>query len=606
MTAMIDIDEADVAVLNQNLFKSQELFLKIQTSLSNILNKSLRALVKIKPILKDVNQLTQEQKEINNGIGMLQEVSEICNRCSEYEGVLNQNIELIGVPKFVLSLTKSKGVLHEFKQYKKFKGVFINFATLIDRLELNLQNNLQKLSHRENTLDSINDIKITLNYFKDNDYVQKTFLRHRGEVFVQRFISQPVKFDLNAPIYERGSNGFTLLVDYLLQHYGIEKQLLQELDLFTDDRLAEIFGRVFNENLSGFITLFNNEPQDPVLLFEFLDNLLRLGEVFDFNKFPAFNANWTRLISSTSTAFFNSTFSKIERKVVITKNPDLQIPELIVEWISKLRKWSEYDKCMLLLMSNPKIKLGAWLECTPSLRFLSTYTSVLPEYINDNVLIKEPAYLISSFYSDVIDCLFVNVEIELKKKESLLAGQLTPASSTTSLGLGGDIQKKSTQGFLIIKNLIMVETIINRSAKLYEALGKWGQERIKKLKNRYMKIFLDDWNYASYIIIRDMTQISTIQATQQLSNASKEKELIKELFKNFNDAFEEALRNYQRFNITDTNLRNLLAGEIKKLILNAYFKLYDKYGSGEWTKNRSKYIKWDKKSFERTLNEKLG
>lgn len=603
---MIDIDEADVTVLNQNLFKSQELFLKIQTSLSNILDKSLRALTKIKPILKDVNQLTKEQKEINNGIGMLEDVSEICNRCSEYEGVLNQSIDLIGVPKFVLSLTKSKGVLHEFKQYKKFKGVFINFATLIDRLELSLQNNLQKLSHRENTLDSTNDIKITLNYFKENDYVQKTFLRHRGEVLVQKFISQPIKFDLNAPIYERGSNGLTELTDYLLLHYEIEKQLLLELDIYTEQRLTEIFSHVFNENLSGFIKVFEDEPQDPILLFELLDNLLRLGEVFEFNKFPVFNANWTRLISSTSTAFFNTTFIRIERKVVITKNPDLQIPELIIEWISKLRKWSEFDKCMLLLMANPKIKLGTWLESSPSLRFLSTYTSVLPEYINDNELIKEPAYLISSFYSDVIDCLFVNVEIEMKKKENILAGQLTPASSTTSLGIGGDIQKKSTQGFLIIKNLIMVETIINRSAKLYEALGKWGQERIRKLKNRYLKMFLDDWNYASYIIIRDMTQISTIQATQHLSNANKEKELIKELFKNFNDAFEEALRNYQRFNITDVNLRNLLAGEIKKLILNAYFKLYDKYGSGEWTKNRAKYIKWDKKSFEQTLNEKLG
>lgn len=86
---------------------------------------------------------------------------------------------------------------------------------------------------------------------------------------------------------------------------------------------------------------------------------------------------------------------------------------------------------------------------------------------------------------------------------------------------------------------------------------------------------------------------------------SKEKELIKDLFKNFNESFEEALRNYERFNITDANLRTFLGNEIKKLILNAYFKLYDKYGLSDFTKNKPKYVKYDKQSFEKLLNEKL-
>lgn len=164
------------------------------------------------------------------------------------------------------------------------------------------------------------------------------------------------------------------------------------------------------------------------------------------------------------------------------------------------------------------------------------------------------------------------------------------------------------QGYYLIKNTILIETIVNRSQQLFNSLGNLGIERLNRLKKRFLKLFLDDWNYASYIIIRDMTTITTTNAVSGHSGSgmsSKEKDQIKELFKNFNESFEDALRNYEKYNITDVNLRAYLSGEIKKLIMNAYFKLYDKYGSGEFTKNKAKYIKYNKHQFEQILNEKL-
>ena len=86
---------------------------------------------------------------------------------------------------------------------------------------------------------------------------------------------------------------------------------------------------------------------------------------------------------------------------------------------------------------------------------------------------------------------------------------------------------------------------------------------------------------------------------------SKEKEQIKLLFKTFNELFEDAISNYKNFNINDQNLRQYLANEIKKLIMNTYFKLYDKYGTTDFTKNKSKYVKYDKKLFEDLLNRTL-
>ena len=102
-----------------------------------------------------------------------------------------------------------------------------------------------------------------------------------------------------------------------------------------------------------------------------------------------------------------------------------------------------------------------------------------------------------------------------------------------------------------------------------------------------------------------MTQITTTNALHGGQNSAKEKEQIKDLFRNFNDSFEEALRQYEKFNIQEKELRFYLSSEIKRLIINAYNKLYDKYGNGEFTKNRAKYIKYDKMQFERLLNERL-
>lgn len=197
------------------------------------------------------------------------------------------------------------------------------------------------------------------------------------------------------------------------------------------------------------------------------------------------------------------------------------------------------------------------------------------------------AFLISSYILDLIDELMVNIEIRLKEQS------------------GDNGLRKLTQGFLLVKNIVMIETIVNRLEGLYKKLGVVGQERLQRLKNRFLKLFLDDWNYASYIIIRDMTQITTTNAQHGGQNSNKEREQVKELFKNFNELFEEALKNYEKFNIQEKDLRNYLSSEIKKLIINAYNKLYDKYGSGDFTKNKAKYVKYDKVLFERLLNEKL-
>ena len=145
MSFNVDIDEADVAVLNQNLIKSKELFTSISRSLNKISTKSSTASIKIKPILKDVNKLNDNRNQLDSGLNLLSEVSNYASETSKYEAVLNNSIELIGLKKFIDTLTRSKVLLTEMKSnIKRFKGILINFENLIDKSELNLGKLLSK------------------------------------------------------------------------------------------------------------------------------------------------------------------------------------------------------------------------------------------------------------------------------------------------------------------------------------------------------------------------------------------------------------------------------------------------------------------------------
>lgn len=618
MAFNVDIDEADVAVMNQNLIRSKELFNNISRSLNTIANKSTNASKSIKPILKDVNKLNENKRQVENGIALLSDVNESAAAIHNYENVLNNNIDQVGLGRFIDTLARSKATLKEIKpRFKQFRGILINFETLIDKSDLKLQSYFQnlvnqpamKLVANENT---VREIGIIFGYFSnDPGYVNKVYVRQRLMLLLEtvrplEIATRPAERPPNVP-YERGTNGINRFNNELIKAIKVELDLIDKLGLdrttipnaVVERLISEIYLGLVLANFQKFLGAAATLLQNDILILEVIENLLH------FRKFIAnfglqhqeFQARVLAFIVK-NLVLFKEYIKYVEHRFLgVNVFNDKNIPEIIVELILKVRRISEFPLPLLALIENSK--LGDWVVVNPPVRFVGVYTSVIPNSGND----ESPEYLLSSFFSDIIDGIMINIEIGLKANT------------------GEHALKKSSQGFCLIKNLIMIETIINRLATLFECLGSLGLERLNKLKNRFLKLFLDDWNYASYIIIRDMTSIATTNAhsggvasgstttskrgSGNIHLTSKEKELIKELFKNFNESFEEALRNYERFNITDANLRTFLGNEIKKLILNAYFKLYDKYGLSDFTKNKPKYVKYDKQTFEKLLNEKL-
>ncbi|EMG45898.1 EXO70 Exocyst complex protein EXO70 [Candida maltosa Xu316] len=601
----MDVDEADIAVLNEHLMRSKELFESIDKSLFRISNKTQKASSTIKPILSQVNQLTNDKKEVEKGINLLSEVSSSTEKINNFENILNNPIEVVGFLKYLNVLKQSKELFSTIQpKFKQFKGIIYNFEGLIERSESKVQNYLEVLVNMDTPqlIAQKNDIRMVFDYFENqNDFIMRIFLKARSKKIASQLkpyeqSTKAVVRGANIP-YERGSNGITKYTDVFLTEIHDELELLNVCELSPKllDAITQEPMFKYNEIITRYNQFFDAPSvitENIVLILEILDNLQRFK--FELNKFNINNHEFNKSLSiyvyQNSVIFKEFIKSVVNRYNNVSKITENNSQEIVVDIMSKLRKISEFRNSLLELIKN--FALGDWVN---DQQFISTFSSVILDSNNGK---PDSEYLLSSFYSDVIDAIMVNLEIALKN-----------ASDPS--------YKKSTQGFILIKNLFMLDSIIKRSKELFNSLGKLGERRIEKLRTRFLKLFLEDWNHASFIIIRGMTDIATQMAQSQnnttagtgggpVSNlSSKERESVKELFKNFNESFEEALLNYTRYNFGDMGLKNFLGGEVKKLIANTYFKLYDKYGTSDFTKNKSKYVKYDKIQFQKLLDERL-
>lgn len=616
MAYKVDVDEADVAVLNQNLIKSKALFESINQSLTKISKKSQAAHTTIKPVLGQVNKLTAAKKEVEGGLDLLSEVSQSVSQINNFENALNNNIEVIGLLKYVNTLKQSQELYSRIKpKFKQFKGILYNFQNVIERSELKVQNYIDTVLNLETNrmMDKKHEVKVIFEYFnqqgKDQHIVNK-YVDKRGNKIIQNLKLvehklQPTKID--GP-YEKGTKGynpFTEAVDNVLKE---EVLVLKQCSLPPGliSQILEYAIREYNQVMQSLATQLSTSltanTDNYLILLEIIGNLLRVDYQLK-HRYVVKSTSFSKILDqfiSIGSSIFPSCIRSIEAQFQhITQFNDSSTIGVSTKAITLARRMCEFKQPLLQLIQTRKP--GDWILESPPLQYISVFNSIITNTTFDD---KSPEFLLSSYFADIIDCVMINIEVGLKKPH------------------GEHSMKKSTQGFILLRNLYISEQIINRSQELFHILGSNGQERINKLKNRFLKLFLEDWSYASYIIIERMTLIATQAGTgtsgasnpntsigtgggQATNLSNKEREQVKELFKKFNDSFEEALANYRALEFGDASLRSFLGNEVKKMILNAYFKLYDKYGNSDFTKNRLKYIKWDKLQFERLLNEKL-
>lgn len=611
----IDVDEAGAVVLQESLLKTQSLINSISQSLQKISVASAHSEKLLSPILTKHKRITTFKKNIDESLLAVSNVQGIASEAAVYESRLSQsNIE--NVRQYITTIHKAEDVLQkltssesENRDNVEFRGISENLQKTILEAEWKLKQlfkellspisqpfDPQKYLTERKPFPYLEDARIKdlihiINYFQESEKpLDITYIEHRSRVVNESLailapFTQHIKKNSKVP-YEKGTNGINNYTEAMIGFIANEYALLE--DLFKNEAavINDLFFRIFDSTASKFVQIVNNIIEaikvnlanDGLLVFETIDDVVKVQAMFNScigKGYQSLNdaLDNCRMVART---LFKELLIFTEERVKSSETnipQDNGISQVTVEVMSKARKFAENKDGALDVMKS--LRAGSWIP-QPRPQWINTFSSISQTTaINDD----DANELLSSFFSDVIDALIVSLEIKAFQSPQ---------------------RKRQNVGYFLITNITLVEQIISRS-DLNTIMNSSSHTRLEKLKKRAMNLFLTQWKQLASLLL-DVTPT-------QGKHTTKEKDAIKEKFKTFNSEFEECIRQYKQYNITDATLRKYLAKEIG-FIVPLYNRFYDKYvGNGKggeiFTKHLDRYVKWDKTQFDRVL-ESLG
>ncbi|EME47115.1 hypothetical protein DOTSEDRAFT_69174 [Dothistroma septosporum NZE10] len=167
---------------------------------------------------------------------------------------------------------------------------------------------------------------------------------------------------------------------------------------------------------------------------------------------------------------------------------------------------------------------------------------------------------------------------------------------------------KSLQGVFLANNIIIIERMI-RDSELRTLLGS-AQPKVDNWKKKAVNLYLDSWKTDVSHFLLDMQYTSKQSARPPSTGAavdsaailkslsSKDKDSIKEKFKNFNTAFDELVAKHKTLRM-EPEVRSLLGREVQKFIDPLYARFWERYH--EVDKGKGKYVKYDKGQLSQIL-----
>jgi exocyst complex protein 7 len=193
--------------------------------------------------------------------------------------------------------------------------------------------------------------------------------------------------------------------------------------------------------------------------------------------------------------------------------------------------------------------------------------------------------LFVDYASDAIDTLLQNLE---SKARSLLKG-------------------KNLQGVFIANNVAIIARMI-RSSELQSLLGSLSN-KLETWRKKGTAMYLDGWREPSaHLLDVQYTNRSGRPHSSGAANAdsvaivkglnSKDKDAIKEKFKNFNMSFDDLVSRHKSYKM-EREVRTQLGREVQTIIEPLYGRFWDRYH--EIDKGKGKYVKYDKSQLGSTL-----
>lgn len=168
------------------------------------------------------------------------------------------------------------------------------------------------------------------------------------------------------------------------------------------------------------------------------------------------------------------------------------------------------------------------------------------------------------------------------------------------------LKGRAQQGVFMCNNVAVIERMI-RGPDLQPLLGA-SNPKVEAWKKKATQAYLDAWREPSSFLLdvqytskapRPPSTGAAVDSSAVLKTlSSKDKDQIKEKFRNFNASFDDVVAKHKSYKM-ETEVRRALAHDVQRFIEPLYGRFWERYH--EIDKGKGKYVKYDKNQLSAVL-----
>ncbi|KAG9284089.1 hypothetical protein G9A89_022863 [Geosiphon pyriformis] len=595
----LDEESADLEFLEENLKKTNVLTEKMTNMLNVFDDRLVRLEASILPIHKATQTLTRLADNIDRTRNTVYEIIsyfDLVEREAEIiqhgptENDLEPYLNSIGKCKKAMEvlgesrLRSTERVMSQLKQLLKaamlqleelFRIWLVKWSVPIQPLAYTAKNleipgipqtplqNLEILSSYLATSDM--ELGYASDFVKVYIEVRSPYLLKSLTMLSQASIATAEK--RNTLVYEKGTCGFISYVDAMLRMFETEHEVASKI--LPKDYITDAFREVTQQSLETFVetgkslnTRVKRSIQTDVFLaFDMLEGLNKNSQAFD--EFFRFAGNkdtgYGELMHSLRNVAMRSFPEFLEDiKAHPSKNSALPndgtVHELTITTLQHMKRMTDYQETVETMLQT--LGDGNWNTSEKEPNFSRERVGRAP--ILGNAIVRH-------YFADCLEALSNSLDSKARtyKKPAL------------------------TCIFLLNNYQYILKTIKSQFVLLVD---KEIENKYERLVKKYNDAYQDTWkpcfsHLMDYTYVRGGTLKTTLGST--------DKQSVKERFKNFNNEFDELYKVHKAYAIPDIDLRNQVIKDIKVVLVPMYNRFLDRYQQSEFSKNPTKYIRYD-------------
>ncbi|RPA82072.1 hypothetical protein BJ508DRAFT_414332 [Ascobolus immersus RN42] len=595
---VISEESAEVEVLEARLAKTVELTTKIAASLARLQLSGTNVETAVKPIYGKTTSLTIRAQNIDATLAALDRVRKPADIVSVEEATIKAGPQKVGLSEYLACLNRLNAGLQSLKQanMRSQQTALKRMTDLLKAGTLEMENLFrQALAEDSNAVEplhyitkelpfptfsaqKINVLVVLNNYLSspiaqasglDPDtpsiyaQIRSTYLVATLSSLSQATLNTAQRSPTDKKPYDKGSNGIIVYLNALEAIFAAEYENI--CHLFPSNIWTKLYASTVSSEMSALkSTIFEldrvvkaNLMLDCFLAFDVIETVTpassrlgaKTGEKEGF-------ADALKPIRQTAQASFAVMLEDVRKTVsgLQTLPADNGVLEITQAMMGRLRRLTDYKLAITGLLIG--LGDGNWKSAP------TNSSASLPSLTQFDVG-ADGTTLLAHFCNDVIDALMIQLEAKAKTL----------------------IKKPAAVSVLLINNAFYVESQVKRS-ELGTIMAGAGVRAIESRRKKAVESYMEPWKEAAAFVTEE-----------RFSNAKKEKDSVKDKFKNFNALFEELVNRHKAFFWADKDVSSMMRKEVA-FIVPIYAKFWDKYKEGM----RDKYVKWDKQGVEQIVS----